>query len=209
MILDWHIVVAILKLIVPAGVGAMIERLLQRRSKLICYYSSIATHTIDAQPPIQVHTCSIVIRNDGRAAAHNVVIPHLLHMMNVHVLPPVPYQLNPLPGGAEELVFPLIIPKQEISISYLYYPPLVLNQIHSRPRSDEGFAKFVPMNLTRNLSRAKRTAILIVFTAGLLAILYLLIAGGMWAYEQLPASWPTTAQGSAATPASTTPKAHH
>jgi hypothetical protein len=78
----------------------------------------------------------MIIRNAGKLAAHNVRVPHngKLAAANIHVsvLPQNHYEVRSLPTGGEELLFPILPPKETLTISYLYFPPVQWNQIHQQ-----------------------------------------------------------------------------
>ena len=63
--------------------------------------------------------------------------------INITVYPPVQYSIERNPEGAGEIVFPVLVPKEQVTISYLYFPPLLWNQINVNTKSDEGFAKII------------------------------------------------------------------
>jgi len=173
---------SILKLLGPAFVGGLVTHIFERRPRLITYYSHIAEFNA-GNPPGRLHTHSVVIKNRGRAPAHNVRVPHVVPMDNIHVRPVVPYQLVPIPGGGEELVFPVIVATQEVTISYLYFPPLTFNQVNQAIRSDEGMAKFVPMNLTPVLKPWQRHGVLALLFLGIVTAVYFLAEGALWAFR--------------------------
>jgi hypothetical protein len=56
---------------------------------------------------------------------------------------------NRLPGGEVEIVFPVLVPRQQVTLSYLYFAPITFNLINMPVTS--GF--FVPHR--RNISLNK------------------------------------------------------
>src|SRR5437899_1519902 len=128
-------------------IGAVFNRVYERRPRVVVFYGHIGAFQLlgtQGRPPFGVHTHSVVMRNNGRLAAHNVRVPHNPtggSIVNISVFPLVSFTRNPLPGGGDELLFPVLVSGQELTISYLYYPPLLANQINAPIRSDEGMAK--------------------------------------------------------------------
>jgi len=57
--------------------------------------------------------------------------------------PPTQYTIETNPEGNPQIVFPVLVPKQEVTISYLYFPPLYYNQILGNVLSNEGMAKIL------------------------------------------------------------------
>jgi hypothetical protein len=176
MQIDWAIVWDVAKVVMAALLGAFARDFFERRPRLITYYSHVSTHRLNlpGQPQGTIHTHSVVIRNTGRAPAKNVRVPHNMPMAHVAVWPSLFYTTTQLPGGGEELVFDLVVPKQEITISYLYLPPLQAGQINTQIRSDDGLSKFVPMNLTPALKGLRKYLIFSLFFLGIFAALYIL-----------------------------------
>ncbi len=57
--------------------------------------------------------------------------------------PSVVYHVEQLPGGGAEIVFPTLVPGEQVTVGYLYYPPVLWSNVNSSTKSDEGFAKIV------------------------------------------------------------------
>jgi len=57
--------------------------------------------------------------------------------------PSVQYQVNVLPSGGSEIIFPTLVPSEQITVAYLYYPPVFWNNVNSYTKSDEGLAKII------------------------------------------------------------------
>ncbi|MDT4329593.1 hypothetical protein RPD76_06715 [Methylomonas sp. MV1] len=83
------------------------------------------------------------MRNAGRKAAHNVRLSHTVLPPNVTVHPPVQYTIERNPEGAGEILIPVLVAKEQVTVSYLYFPPLTWNQVNASTKSDEGFAKIL------------------------------------------------------------------
>jgi hypothetical protein len=140
--------------IVENLVGGLLNRIVERRSRLIAFYGHIGRFQLPpppnappGAPPAHLHTHTVVVRNVGGLSAHNVRVPHAgaLAAANVHVYvePGVNYSTQKLPGGEEEILFPILVSKQQVTISYLYFPPLTFHSINLPIRSDEGYARTV------------------------------------------------------------------
>jgi len=62
---------------------------------------------------------------------------------NISLYPNIPYIIENTTGGASEIIIPQLVPKEQVTISYLYFPPDTWNKINSYTKSDEGFAKII------------------------------------------------------------------
>jgi hypothetical protein len=59
------------------------------------------------------------------------------------VYPSIQHSVEPLPHGGAELVFPSLIPKEEVTVSYLYFPPDLWSNINTHLKCDQGFVRTV------------------------------------------------------------------
>jgi hypothetical protein len=124
-------------------VGGLLKHYTEARSKIVSFIGHASAFTIQGETPVVIHTHTVVVRNAGRKAAKNVRLSHAVLPINITVHPPVQYSIERNPEGAGDIVFPVLVPKEQVAISYLYSPPLVWNQINSNTKSDEGFAKII------------------------------------------------------------------
>ena len=87
---------------------------------------------------------------------------------------PKSYSIEKNPEGAGEIVVPVLVPKEQITISYLYFPPVVWNQINQNTKSDEGFAKIIDVIPMPQPSKTILAVVWILMVAGMSIIIYLL-----------------------------------
>lgn len=144
--MDVDLIIKIAMPIVILFLGMLINRIIENREKLITHLGYIASHKLapkeDGLDPTTVNTHSVIIRNSGNKVAKNVRVGHN-YLPDFNVYPDIEYSVNELPGGGKELFFPTLIPKKEITISYLYFPPDTWANINTHIESDEGPAKKV------------------------------------------------------------------
>lgn len=144
--MDLELLVKIAMPIVTLFLGIILNRLVENREKLIAHLGYIASHKVasaaEGKNPSVVNTHSLIIKNSGRKVAKNVRLGHSF-LPDINVYPDVEYSINDLPGGSKEIIFPTLIPKKEVTVSYLYFPPDNWSQINTHIESDEGPAKFV------------------------------------------------------------------
>ncbi len=124
-------------------VGAVIKHYTEARSRVVSFIGHVSAFTLQGEQNSVIHTHSVVVRNAGRKAAHNVRLTHGVLPINITVYPPVQHTIERNPDGAGEIVFPVLVPKEQVTVSYLYFPPLLWNQINLNTKSDEGFAKII------------------------------------------------------------------
>lgn len=90
-----------------------------------------------------VHTHAVVVRNAGKMTAHNVRLGHNILPPNFSVFPAIRHRVHTFRGGGSEIVFPTLVPEEQVTTTYLYFPPVTWNQINTYVRSDEGLARFI------------------------------------------------------------------
>lgn len=179
MAIDWELVTKVGGPIVGAFAGALIDRALQDRPKVVTYLghtSAIALRT-GVPTPIQVHTHAIVVVNAGRKPAQNVRLGHYT-LPDFQVHPSVAYSIANLPSGGQEIVFPTLVPKEQVTVSYLYFPPLVWNQINTYVKSDSGQARVLTVFPARQFSPWVIRTLWILTAIGTIASVYGLVELG-------------------------------
>jgi len=142
---------AIAKLLSPllvALIGAIAKRYFEAKPKLITYLVNASAIPVDITAPggkktMQVHTHSIVVRNTGKKTAHNVRIGHSYLPPSYQIFPQVTHEVVQARNNAAEIVVPTLVPNEQVSISYLYFPPITWQQINSYTKSDECMAKTI------------------------------------------------------------------
>ena len=123
--------------------GALIKHYTEARSKVVSFLGHASSFNLQGPPTTTIHTHAVVVRNAGRKAASNVRLTHASLPLNVTIYPPVQHSIQRNADGSGDIVFPTLVPKEQVTISYLYFPPLLWNQIHIDTKSDEGFAKIL------------------------------------------------------------------
>ena len=189
MSINWDIV---LKIAVPLGTlvtGKYLDSWLERRARLLIYLGHASVFTVKTNPnPTIVHTHAIVIRNAGRKATTNVRLGHYVLPENVHIFPPVNHEITRNPDGSGEIVLPTLVPGEEVTISYLYFPPLLWSQIHSYTKSDDGLARTLNMLPTPQPPKWVIKLAQALILIGTVSTLYILISLGIRFGRHL-ASW--------------------
>ncbi len=178
MTIDWGIVAAIAMPIITLFIGVWINRRLENRPVLITYYGHISSFQIN--PPNQnvtaVHTHTVVLRNAGRKSAANVRLHHR-NLPDFSMYPTVAYTTENLPDGSTDIVIPTMVPGKQVTISYLYFPPVVYTDINRGIESDEGEATTIPVLLQRIYPKWFNVSAFILLMIGLITVGYLIFLG--------------------------------
>lgn len=141
MMIDFEAFSKIAGPVLSLVVAALIKHYSEARSKLVSFLGHASSFTLQGEQTSIIHTHAIVVRNAGRKAATNVRLTHATLPMHITIYPPVQHSILRNQDGSGDILIPTLVPKEQITISYLYFPPLLWNQIHINTKSDEGFAK--------------------------------------------------------------------
>jgi hypothetical protein len=171
MTTDWNIVATIASPIIALFIGAFLNHLVENRPKLISYLGHVSGIRITREPLIHVNTHSLVLRNAGRKTANNVRLGHAT-LPDFQIFPDIEYEVKELPGGQKEIVIPKLVPKKQVTITYLYFPPLTWNQINSHLESDEGPVKVLNVLPTVQLPKWLITILWILIGYGVIGVAY-------------------------------------
>ena len=147
---------ALTKVVSPllvALISGLLKHYFEARPKLITYLVHSASHPLpvaipDPESPGQpgapaVHTHTIVVRNAGKKSAHNVRIDHAVFPLSYRVMPPVNHTVTRGQGDSAEICIPVLVPNEQVTVSYLYFPPLTWDQVNGWVKSDEGMARAI------------------------------------------------------------------
>ena len=118
----------------------------------------------------------MVLRNTGRRSATNVRLHHA-SLPNFNIWPVVVHNVETLPGGSQDIVIPTLIPGEEITVSYLYFPPLIAGQVNAGIKCDQGFANQITVLLQRQYPRWFNRTVIVLFLVGVVTVCYLAYIG--------------------------------
>jgi hypothetical protein len=170
---DWQLTTQIAIPILCVFLGAWAQRWLEKRPQLISYFGHVASFKamLTNGQRADVFTHSVVVRNAGKRSATNVRVRHTT-LPDFQIFPVTSYSVNDLPNG-KEILLPTMAPGEQITISYLYYPPLTYDAIHAGIKSDEALAKQVPVLIQRQYPKWMLFAISSLYFIGALTLVYL------------------------------------
>lgn len=140
---DLEVVAKLLSPLLAALIGAIAKRYFEAKPKLVSYLVHSSAIPLNDEANTQINTHSIVVRNAGKKAAHNIRIGHNFLPKSFQIYPPVSHTILPGPNGAAEILIPALVPNEQVSISYLYFPPMSFGQINAYTKSDEGLAQII------------------------------------------------------------------
>ncbi|MFB9244839.1 hypothetical protein IV454_14535 [Massilia antarctica] len=138
MNMDFEVVARLLAPTVSALLSGIIKRALDARASLTEHIGHVSTFELNDDIKTKVFTHSLFLKNRGRKTVENVRVVHNVLPQNIFIHPPVEYSTN---ARTNEIIIPRLVPKESITISYLYYPPLTCGHVHLHVKSDVGFAK--------------------------------------------------------------------
>jgi hypothetical protein len=176
MNVDWHAVINIAMPIITLFIGAWVNRRFENRPILISYYGHVSAFRTaqPGGPQLFVNTHSVVLRNTGRRSATNVRLRHNV-LPEFTIWPALQHHVEDLPNNSgREVVIPTLVPGEEVTVSYLYFPPLLFNEINSGIRSDQGFAREIRVLLQRQYPHWFNASVVMLMLVGLISLCYLL-----------------------------------
>ncbi len=180
MTVDWNVVATISSPIIALFVGAALERFIEDRAKVVCYLGHVSGIQLNRENQIiHINTHSIVLTNTGRKTATNIRLGHAV-LPDFQVFPDTQYNVIELPNGGREIQFPNLVPKKQITITYLYFPPLTWNQVNTHLESDDGPVKVLNVLPTVQLPKWLITLLWLLIGYGLIAALYTVYAISRW-----------------------------
>lgn len=164
-----------------------VDRFVTRRAKLIFYTSHIIRVAAPPPPagqpwPEPIATFSLFLWNQGKAPAREVHVGHFASPLpNCNVYPDIPRDIVNTPGGGTAIRFSVLPPQTLITISYLIFGQLGVENVISYVGSEEGLAQRIPVILQRiyppwvirGLSLLMIVGAWVVFNAALSLIHYL------------------------------------
>ena len=178
MAIDWMLAATAAGPVVGAAAGVGLARAAEHRAKLITYYGHVSAFEVSGpNGPITINTHEMVIRNNGNKPAHNLRLGHHFLPKDFRIHPSVEHRIVEVGGNAREIVLPVLSPREQVTVSYLYSPPVYWNNINSYVKSDEGMAEVVQVLLQRQYPKWFQLFAVAFFLLGLVTGVYLAALG--------------------------------
>ena len=174
MAIDWNVFATIAAPLLALFVGVWVNRRFENRPILISYYGNVAAflHKPSDAEAINVHTHTVVLRNTGRQKATNVRVHHAI-LTEFNIWPQLVHHVEELQDGSKDIVIPNLVPGEQITISYLYFPPVTVAQINAGIKCDQGFAHQISVLLQRQYPRWLNRTAAILMLIGIISTLYI------------------------------------
>ena len=155
---------------VSLAVGYVLKLVTTWRSELISYCSHtqwVSIRPQQGQTQLQpIGTFTLFLWNQGKAPAKDVHVGH--YLLPAHnVFPDIPREVLPTPGGGQAIRFSTVPPRTLISISYLYFGAMGVDQIISYVGSEDGPAKRIPVMLQRVFPKWVQSIHITLWVAGI------------------------------------------
>lgn len=146
--ISFEAAIRLLSPVFAAIIAAVAKYFFEGRPRLVTFLVHSVAHPVPVDPTTgvsagDVHTHTIVVKNTGKKTAHHVRIDHAIFPPSYVLTPPVNHKLSLGQGKSAEICIPVLVPNEQVSISYLYFPPLTWHQINGWVKSDEGMAKVI------------------------------------------------------------------
>lgn len=165
--------------VISAVVAWVLARVSEKRVKLIGFYGHTSAFTLPPPNPLPddwhgtIHTHAVVVRNVGKKTATRVRVSHFFLPKSFNLWPAVKYTLEEVPNSGPDIVIPTLVPGEQVTINYLYGPPVFVGDVTSGVRSDEGFAAIVTVLPTPQPPKWMVRGIWAVFGVGAVVVLYM------------------------------------
>lgn len=146
--MDKNLVLDIIKLVAaPLFAGIVqytIKNYYEKGPRVIHYllHASANQVSFEGQPSFPVWSHGLVVRNVGDKPAHNVKIynAQVQGLYHFSIWPEMRFETTELPNGGKEICIPILVPNEQITLSYLYSPPVMVIQFMHAVKHDEGFS---------------------------------------------------------------------
>jgi len=104
----------------------------------------------------------------------SIIIVCLTHpyLPSFNVYPDIEHRVDDLPGGGKEIIIPTLVPNEQVTISYLYFPPVTWNQVNGQIKSNEGLARVLQVLPTQQYPSWFNHLVAGLMLTGLIAIIY-------------------------------------
>ncbi len=170
---NWQILATVAAPIITLFVGAWIDRRFESRPRLLTHWGHVSSFNYTNQDGsiTQVNTHAVVLRNAGRRAATNVRMSHH-YLPSFSVWPAVQYNVEDIPNSGQDIVVPILVPNQQLTVSYLYFPPVTYDRVNNGVKCDQGFAIGIPVLLRRQYPNWVKYFAAILLIAGASTLVY-------------------------------------
>lgn len=167
--------------------GKYSDRWFEKKPKLIIYLSHSSAFVLRNVNPAnaQIHTHAIIVRNTGRLAAKNIRLGHYTLPENYQVFPAIEHRVERVDDRIHEIIIPVLVPNEQITVTYLYPSTLLWSQIHAYSKSDDGFMREIKVLPTPQASQWLVRSIQFLTFLGSALLVYWAFSFGIWAIGRM------------------------
>jgi hypothetical protein len=164
--IDYNLVWNIAVVFISPFIYFAINNFLDSRKKLISHYGHIGVFKLHNGDNVFTH--SVVIRNNSHKPITGIRLWHNVLPESVDVYPKnIEYSKTD-----KEIIIPKLVGKEEITFSYLYFPPITYDQINKSIKSDSGFVKHIETIIVPKVPKWLIFTIYFLMTIGLITTIY-------------------------------------
>jgi len=172
--MDWSALIKAVWSVALLVIGAGLQKLLERKPHVTYYVGPWSAFV--GSSPTTFHTHWIVIKNLGKKSATDVRVRHELRTETFYVIPQIPHSDPDMPGGGFEIVFPRLVPQEEVAISYMHSQPF--NNFRGQITHADGSAVEAAAILRPGYPAWLTSLVVLLALVGLIAILFVAIVVG-------------------------------
>ena len=186
--IDWQLFATVATPVLTLLVGFWLNRRFDSRPILLSHWGHVSSFNVQNETGSMgtVNTHSVVVRNAGRRPATNVRLSHN-YLPNYRIWPAIQHRLEEVPNSGKEIVIPTMVPNEQLTISYLYFPPVIYSEINAGVKCDEGIATPIPVLLQRQYPRWFNNFRVALTLVGLSALAYGFFELASWIMDAISA----------------------
>lgn len=177
--MNWHLFSVYSAPIISGLILFFINKYYQSKPRLVASYihaSAVPIKDSQSGESFNVGVHVLVLKNQGNHPAKNVRLGHNV-IPSFNIYPTTEYSINELKNSSYEIVVPTIVPKEQLTITYVYDCNMAnIDNINTYIKHDLGLAEVIYNVLyIKPLILWKKILIYFVLFMGLAFIIYLLI----------------------------------
>lgn len=176
--MDWDLAVKIVGPLLGTVVGVWVKTWAEKRPRVVAFVQHVGAVRLDSVgdvPAMFVGTHTVVLRNAGGKKAEKLRLGHQ-QLPAFRITPDIEYSIVPLANGGQEIQIPILIPKKQITITYLYTAPLQWTGVNTHLETDEGAIKVLNVLPTVPPPKWLIAGVWFFALVGIATVLYLLIS---------------------------------
>jgi hypothetical protein len=145
----------------------------RRRARIEAFFTHGASHLITGTQVV-LNSHSLVVRNSGRLPALHVRIVHGYWdpQTSFQIIPNHAYTTQVVQPSGSEIMFERLRPGEQITLSYIYPHPTLIDNFQTRVVHDEGVGYFLPITHARIIPTWGRFVLYYLLAAGFAVTLY-------------------------------------